>query len=79
MKKQLFPKEIIESTEEVHQFKHTHRSKIIYTVILTSLLVALIALPIIKVTMYTSSVGLIRSDKERILLQSSANGKVIFH
>jgi hypothetical protein len=27
MKKQLFPKEIIESTAEVHQFKQPHRSK----------------------------------------------------
>ncbi len=30
MKKQIFPKEIIENTLEVHQFKHTDKSKIIY-------------------------------------------------
>lgn len=34
MKKQIFPKEIIENTLEVHQFKHTNKSKIIYSIIL---------------------------------------------
>jgi hypothetical protein len=34
MKKQIFPKEIIENTLEVHHFKHTNKSKIIYSIIL---------------------------------------------
>lgn len=79
MKKQIFPKEIIENTLEVHQFKHTNKSKVIYSVILLSLISALISLPFIYVTIYNSSQGLIRSEKERILLESSNSGKVIFH
>lgn len=79
MVKQIFPKEIIESTVEVHQFKHTNRSKIIYSIILLSLIGALVSLPFIKVSIYNTSQGLIRPDKERILLQSSTSGKVIFH
>lgn len=79
MKKQIFPKEIIENTLEVHQFKHTNRSKIIYSVILLTLITALISLPFINVTIYNTSQGLIRPDKERILLESSNSGKVIFH
>ncbi|QDO93460.1 hypothetical protein FNB79_05535 [Formosa sediminum] len=79
MKKQIFPKEIIENIVEVHQFKHTNKSKIIYSFILLALIVALISLPFINVTIYNTSEGLIRPDKERILLESSNSGKVIFH
>ncbi|MCL7755110.1 HlyD family efflux transporter periplasmic adaptor subunit [Polaribacter sp. Z022] len=79
MKKQIFPKEIIENTLEVHQFKHTNKSKIIYSIILLTLITALISLPFISVTIYNTSQGLIRPDKERIILQSSNSGKVIFH
>lgn len=79
MKKQIFPKEIIENTLEVHQFKHTNKSKIIYSIILLTLISALISLPFINVTIYNTSQGLIRPDKERILLESSNSGKVIFH
>tara|TARA_R110001606_G_scaffold397304_1_gene573413 strand:+ start:2752 stop:3912 length:1161 start_codon:yes stop_codon:yes gene_type:complete len=79
MKKQIFPKEIIENTLEVHQFKHTNKSKTIYSFILLALITALISLPFINVTIYNTSQGLIRSDKERIILESSNSGKVIFH
>lgn len=79
MKKQIFPKEIIESTIEVHQFKHTSKSTIIYNLISLALIAALISLPFINVTIYNTSQGLIRPDKERILLESSNSGKVIFH
>ncbi|WP_024740962.1 HlyD family secretion protein [Tenacibaculum maritimum] len=79
MKKQIFPKEIIENTLEVHQFKHTNKSKIIYSIILVTLITVLISLPFIHVTIYNTSQGLIRPDKERILLESSNRGKVVFH
>lgn len=39
----------------------------------------MISLPFINVTIYNTSQGLIRPDKERILLESSNSGKVIFH
>lgn len=79
MKNQIFPKEIIENTVEVHQFKYTNKSKIIYSFILLALILALVSLPFIKVKIYNTSKGLIRPDKERILLQSSNSGKVILH
>ena len=71
MKKEIFPKEIIESTIEAHRFKHTNKSKVIYSFILFALIVALVSLPYINITIYNTSQGLIRSDKERIILQSS--------
>ena len=79
MKQQIFPKEILENTVEVHQFKHTHKSKIIYAIVLLSVIGALVALPFVKVTIYNTSQGLIRADKERILLQSSTSGTIVFH
>jgi membrane fusion protein, peptide pheromone/bacteriocin exporter len=79
MKKEIFPKEIIESTIEVHRFKHTNKSKVIYSFILFALIFALVSLPYINITIYNTSQGFIRSDKERILLGSSNSGKVIFH
>lgn len=79
MKQQIFPKEIIESTIEVHQFKHTNKSKIIYMIILFSVIAALFALPFLKVTIYNTSQGLIRANKERVFLQSSTSGTIVFH
>ncbi len=77
MKKQLFPKEIIGSTIEVHQFKHTNKSKIIYSLILLILVVFLISLPFVKVTIYNNSQGLIKPDKERVSISSLTSGDVI--
>lgn len=79
MKQQIFPKEIIESTFEVHQFKHSNKSKIIYSIFLIALISVIVALPFIKVAIYNTSQGLIRPDKERILLQNSISGKVVYH
>lgn len=39
MPKQLFPKEIIKNTVEAHQFKHSRKTSIIYTIILINLLI----------------------------------------
>ncbi|WP_445737411.1 HlyD family secretion protein [Mariniflexile sp.] len=75
--KQIFPKEIIESTVEAHQFKHSSKSKIIYTVILLSVLIILVLLPFIKVDIYTSARGIIKPDKERLSVTSLNSGKII--
>lgn len=77
--KQIFPKEISENSIEVHQFKHSNKSKIIYSLILLLLIASLISLPFIKVTIYNTSQGIIRSDKERITIQTINGGKVISH
>jgi HlyD family secretion protein len=76
--KQIFPKEIIESTVEAHQLKHSFKSKIIYTIILLSVLIILVLLPFIKVDIYTSARGIIKPDKERLSVTSLNSGKIIF-
>ena len=75
--KQVFPKEIIENTVEVHLFRHKINSQVIYTVILLSVILAFALLPFIRIDIYTSSVGIIKPEKERIKIVSIYAGKVI--
>ncbi|GAA4272867.1 HlyD family efflux transporter periplasmic adaptor subunit [Aquimarina gracilis] len=76
--KQLFPKEIIEHTTEVHQFQHSNTSKMIYATILIAILIALILLPFIKVDIYTTARGILKPSKERIKITPLQSGKVVF-
>lgn len=74
--KQIFPKEILENTTEVHQFKHDTKSKVIYSVVLVAMLIVLTLLPFIKVDIYTSARGIIKPDKERLSVSSLNSGKI---
>lgn len=75
--KNIFPKEILENTTQVHQFKHRKKSSIIYTVFLLSLIGAFIALPFVNVDIYTSSQGVLKPKKERVNLITINTGKVL--
>ena len=75
--KQIFPKEIIESTVETHLFRHSTKSKVIYLIILLSIISILALLPFIKVDVYSTSRGLIKPDKERMLVYATVSGKVV--
>lgn len=76
--KRIFPKEILENTIEVFKFKHTVKSKIIYSLLLIAIVSSLAALPFIKVDVYTSSTGIIKPNKERIGIALINAGKVQF-
>ncbi|WP_340075226.1 HlyD family secretion protein [Leptobacterium sp. I13] len=76
--KSIFPKEVIEKTVEVHQFKHRHVGKIIYTVILLGIVFTFTALPFINVTVYTSSSGIIKPKSERVPLNLINSGKIAY-
>jgi hypothetical protein len=78
MKKQIFPKEILDNTYEVHQFKHSKRSKRIYACILLLILGMLSSLPFIKVDLYTSVRGIIKTQEERIPLRITQSGQVVY-
>src|SRR5690606_18314298 len=75
--KQIFPKEILESTVEVHQFQLSSRSMIIYSIILIALLLILMLLPFIKVDIYTTARGIIKPDKERLFISSLNSGIIV--
>lgn len=77
MKKQLFPKEIVENTVEVHQFIYSKRSQAIYIALLVLIVGALLSLPFIKVNIYTSVRGIIKPSQERITLRITQTGQVI--
>jgi len=74
--KQIFPKEIIESTIEVHRFKNTVKSKMIYTILLLSLVAVGIALPYVFLDIYSSARGIIKPEKERNQIISLYSGKI---
>ncbi len=77
--KQVFPKEIIDNTAMVYQFKHSKRSKIIYLVILITLLAAVGSLPFLKVDVYSSARGIVKPNKERASLFSINSGQIVYN
>ena len=72
----IFPKEIVENTIQVHEFSHSKKSRIIYLSVLILLMSGLVSLPFVYITIYTSSAGILRSDKERTSLEMLYSGKV---
>ena len=75
--KQVFPKEILENTVEVHRFKHSTKSKVIYLLLLVLLLGSFLALPFLKVDVVTTARGIIKPDKERLGLSLITSGQVL--
>ena len=74
----VFPKEIIENTTHSYLPKNQVRSKVIYSLILLLIIAALALLPIIKIQLYSSAVGLVKPEKERIGITSLQSGKVLY-
>lgn len=74
--KSIFPKEILDHTLEVHTFTHKVSSKIIYTILLTSVLGVFIAMPFIRLDIYSLSTGILKSEKERNQIVSLNGGLV---
>ena len=77
--KQVFPREILENTAEVHQFKHSNVSKGIYLIILLILLGAFIALPFVKIDVISQARGIIKPDIERVHISLINSGQVIYN
>ncbi len=75
--KQLFPKEIIEYTTAAHHARNNSRSKIIYTLLLATIVIALLLLPFINIQIYTNARGMLKPDKERVKITTLQSGKVI--
>ncbi len=74
--KQIFPKEIINSTVEVHRFKNKVTSKIIYSILLLSVIGIFASLPFIYLDIYSSARGIIKPKKERNKIISLFSGKI---
>lgn len=76
--KQVFPKEILEFTADVHRFRHRKKSLIIYAVLLLFLSGSFLALPFIRIPIYISSPGVIKPEKERLQLRIIQTGQISF-
>lgn len=74
--KSIFPKEILDYTSELYRYNFLKRSQAIYMILLISLLLIGVALPFIKIDLYTTSPGMIRPSKARNLITSPINGKI---
>lgn len=72
----IFPKEILEYTQEAHQFNHKVTSKVIYFIILFSVFFAFLATPFIYIDIYSSSSGVLKPEKERHQISSLFGGLV---
>lgn len=73
--KPVFPIEILEYSTEQHRFKNLKRHRIIYIIILLGLLAVCVALPLIRIDLYKTSSGMIRSQKEINMDASPKNEK----
>lgn len=77
MTQELFPKEIIENSQESNFSAHSVRSKIIYSSIVFSLIGLICALPFIKVDVGIRSQGMIRPITEVQKITSPVSAKII--
>ncbi len=75
---QIFPKEIIDNTIQSYIPKNGVRSRVVYGIILTTILLAICAMPFLKVKIYKNAQGLVKPSKERIAITSLNSGKVLF-
>ena len=76
MDEQIFPKEIIEETAEVHLWNHTVRSQVIYSTIMIGISVSLALLPFIHVDVGVRSRGMVRPVMQRQVVTSLVSGKI---
>ncbi|KLT64362.1 HlyD family secretion protein [Pedobacter sp. BMA] len=74
--KYIFPKEVIENTAEYHFHSHHSATKIIYQVLLVVLVVALVAMFLIRVDVNVKSAGLFRPTAERNEIKPLISGRI---
>lgn len=73
---QIFPPEIIEHTAETHCSKNNKPTRIIYTVVLLAIVIAMRVTPFIKVDVTVQSRGIIRSKYENNTVQLAVYGEI---
>jgi HlyD family secretion protein len=76
MQKQLFPKEVIENTVEAYLPKVTVKSQLIYSIIVSALIAAFVALLFIKIDISTQANGIIRTVAEKTEVKSLTSGRL---
>ena len=72
----IFPEEIIKYSVQAHHFKHSTNSKIIYNILILTVLGIGISLPYLIMDIYSSAQGILKSEKERNQISSLYSGKI---
>ena len=72
----LFPPEIIENSTQQHFVEHYSKSKLLYIIVILSILIAFAILPFINIDITTQNRGIVRSAYENNRLQLVVNGEV---
>lgn len=76
MENQLFPKEIIENSQQANFVKHSLKSKIIYSSIVLFLIGILFLLPLTNVDVGVRSTGVVRPVTELVQIRAPVSGKI---
>ncbi len=76
MMKRIFPAEIIEFSLESHFHRHSSRTKIIYQLVVSSLVIGFASLFFIRVTVFVNGMGILRPISERNMVKSPVNGRI---
>ncbi|MCG2588368.1 HlyD family secretion protein [Rhodohalobacter sulfatireducens] len=76
MKNQLFPKEIIENSQQANFAKHSLKSKVIYSTIVVFLIGILFLLPFTDVDVGVRSTGVVRPITELVQIRAPVSGKI---
>ena len=74
--KQLFPIEIQQYTEQSHWVRRNTKSKVIYLIIILSLVTVFVCLPFIYIDISTQSRSIVRTPNENNILQSAVYGEI---
>ncbi|WP_340105577.1 HlyD family secretion protein [Rhodohalobacter sp. 8-1] len=77
MKQELFPKEIIDNSQESNFSKHTVQSKLIYSSVVLSVIGVICALPFIKVDVGIRGQGMLRPVNEVMKIVSPVSANIV--
>lgn len=76
MMKRIFPAEIIGFSLESHFHRHRSGTKIIYQLVVSSLVIGFVSLFFVKVTVFVNAAGALRPVSERNTVKSPVNGRI---
>jgi membrane fusion protein, peptide pheromone/bacteriocin exporter len=75
---ELLPDSVINNSIEVYSSKISRKSRVIYLIIIASLVATLASLPLISVDISVQARGLFQSDIEKQIITAPVNGRVAF-
>ena len=75
---ELLPDSVINNSIEVYSSRISRKSRVIYMIIIVSLVITLVSLPLINVDISVQARGLFQADIEKQNITAPVNGRVAF-